>query len=106
MQMIGNIELNEVANDIEVKLKNVFDSIWNVQQDWLLFFFKKMIIKRGLLLRMKIDPVCKMEVQEDNAITTEFNGKLYYFCSEGCREEVSFTAIYRIIPLFKVRMLL
>ena len=35
---------------------------------------------------MKRDPVCNMEVHESNALTTEFNGDIYYFCSEGCRE--------------------
>lgn len=36
---------------------------------------------------MKLDPICKMEVHESTALTSEFDGKLYYFCSEGCREK-------------------
>lgn len=36
---------------------------------------------------MKIDPVCKMEVQEAEAFTARCNGVVYYFCSHGCREK-------------------
>jgi len=36
---------------------------------------------------MKIDPVCKMEVQEAGALTATCNGEVYYFCSHGCREK-------------------
>jgi len=36
---------------------------------------------------MKKDTVCKMPVAEENAITTNYNGKIYYFCSEGCKEK-------------------
>jgi alkyl hydroperoxide reductase subunit F len=35
---------------------------------------------------MQRDPVCKMEVREEEALTMEFGGELYYFCSEGCRD--------------------
>lgn len=35
-----------------------------------------------------VDPVCKMEVTEENAACSyEFNGKTYYFCNEACRDE-------------------
>ena len=34
---------------------------------------------------MKKDPVCNMDVDESSAITTEYNGNIYYFCSEGCK---------------------
>ena len=30
---------------------------------------------------MATDPVCKMEVDEDTSLKTEFEGKSYYFCS-------------------------
>lgn len=36
---------------------------------------------------MKKDPICNMEVSEDSGITTECDGKIYYFCSEGCRDQ-------------------
>jgi alkyl hydroperoxide reductase subunit F len=36
---------------------------------------------------MKKDPICKMEVHESTALTSEYEGELYYFCSEGCREK-------------------
>ena len=35
---------------------------------------------------MKIDPVCKMQIEEDQALTTTYRGMTYYFCSAGCRE--------------------
>lgn len=36
---------------------------------------------------MKIDPVCKMEVDEDKAsATSEYKGKKYYFCAPGCKQ--------------------
>ena len=43
----------------------------------------------GLSLQsMAIDPVCGMEIEEAQApATTEFEGRMYYFCSESCRDE-------------------
>ncbi len=39
---------------------------------------------------MAIDPVCKMDVDEKKAAATyEYQGKKYYFCAEGCRENFS-----------------
>lgn len=35
---------------------------------------------------MKRDPVCNMDVDEKEALTTECEGKTFYFCSEGCRD--------------------
>lgn len=35
---------------------------------------------------MAIDPVCGMEVDEKTAtITSEYEGKVYYFCAPGCK---------------------
>lgn len=35
---------------------------------------------------MAIDPVCKMEVDENSAAgISEYNGKKYYFCAPGCK---------------------
>lgn len=36
---------------------------------------------------MKKDPVCNMEVSEESAFTTECDGEIYYFCSEGCKNK-------------------
>jgi len=36
---------------------------------------------------MAIDPICKMEVDEDTAIKAEKDGKTYYFCSPYCRDQ-------------------
>ncbi|HAK58825.1 MAG TPA: thioredoxin-disulfide reductase [Nitrospiraceae bacterium] len=33
------------------------------------------------------DPVCNMEVDEKTAVTTECDGDISYFCSEGCKEK-------------------
>ena len=35
---------------------------------------------------MVVDPVCKMEVDENNNIyISEYKGKIYYFCSQLCK---------------------
>ena len=37
---------------------------------------------------MAIDPVCKMNVDENNCkYTSEYKGKTYYFCAPGCQKE-------------------
>lgn len=37
---------------------------------------------------MATDPVCGMHVEEREAkYALEYYGRLYYFCSEGCRAE-------------------
>ncbi|MHC4197573.1 MAG: YHS domain-containing protein [Planctomycetota bacterium] len=33
------------------------------------------------------DPVCEMRVKKGKAKKGEFEGKLYYFCSYGCRDK-------------------
>ena len=34
------------------------------------------------------DPVCGMQVEEQNAAAkSEYNGQTYYFCSAGCKEK-------------------
>jgi len=35
---------------------------------------------------VKKDPICNMDVDERTALTTECDNRIYYFCSEGCRE--------------------
>ncbi len=35
---------------------------------------------------MAIDPICKMEVDEESAIRLQQNGQVFFFCSEHCRE--------------------
>lgn len=33
------------------------------------------------------DPVCGMEVKPENAAAkSEYNGRTYHFCSEGCKK--------------------
>lgn len=37
---------------------------------------------------MAIDPVCKMEVDEEKpAGHSEYDGKQYYFCSKACEQK-------------------
>jgi YHS domain-containing protein len=37
---------------------------------------------------MAIDPVCKMQVDENKAAgKSEYNGKTYYFCAPGCKRK-------------------
>ena len=40
-------------------------------------------MKEGL----ETDPVCRIEVREEEAVTAACDGVLYYFCSEGCRDK-------------------
>jgi YHS domain-containing protein len=36
---------------------------------------------------MAIDPVCNMNIDEKDVIyQSEFRGKTYYFCSDGCKK--------------------
>ena len=36
---------------------------------------------------MAVDPVCKMDVEENSpAATSEYKGKTYYFCAPGCKK--------------------
>jgi Cu+-exporting ATPase len=36
---------------------------------------------------MAVDPVCNMEVDEKTGLSAEKDGKTWYFCSPGCRDE-------------------
>lgn len=38
-------------------------------------------------LAMNTDPVCGMPVDQEYADTAVYNGKVYAFCSTGCKEE-------------------
>jgi YHS domain-containing protein len=35
---------------------------------------------------VRIDPVCQMTVNDAQAITYQYNGQTYYFCSEHCKQ--------------------
>jgi YHS domain-containing protein len=38
--------------------------------------------------KMAIDPICKMNVDEDTAqYKSEYKGKTYYFCAPGCKKK-------------------
>jgi putative ABC transport system ATP-binding protein len=39
------------------------------------------------MVSMATDPVCGMTVEKDKSLSAEWNGKMYYFCARGCREE-------------------
>ncbi|HEO65206.1 MAG TPA: YHS domain-containing protein, partial [Spirochaetes bacterium] len=36
---------------------------------------------------MERDPICHMEVSEKTALTIEYDGRTFYFCSEGCLDK-------------------
>lgn len=36
---------------------------------------------------MPFDPVCGMQVNEDESLSATYEGQTYYFCSEDCRDE-------------------
>lgn len=36
---------------------------------------------------MTTDPVCGSEVSESDAAVHEYEGQIYYFCSDDCQEE-------------------
>ena len=36
---------------------------------------------------MATDPVCDMKIEREKAVTAEWEGQSYYFCSRGCRNE-------------------
>ncbi len=36
---------------------------------------------------MAIDPICKMDVDEETAtLKSDYEGKTYYFCAPGCKK--------------------
>lgn len=39
------------------------------------------------VVTMATDPVCGMSVQREGAVSHTWNGRKYYFCARGCRDE-------------------
>jgi putative ABC transport system ATP-binding protein len=39
------------------------------------------------MVSMATDPVCGMAVEKEKAVVAEWNGRIFYFCSRGCRNE-------------------
>ncbi|RIK53709.1 MAG: ABC transporter ATP-binding protein [Chloroflexi bacterium] len=39
------------------------------------------------MVTMGVDPVCGMSVQREKALRVEWEGKEYFFCARGCRDE-------------------
>lgn len=39
------------------------------------------------MVSMATDPVCSMVVEQEKAVSGEWNGRVFYFCSRGCRGE-------------------
>ncbi|MCL5411175.1 MAG: YHS domain-containing protein [Patescibacteria group bacterium] len=37
------------------------------------------------------DPVCGMSVDENSEFKSEYNGKIYYFCSKICKDQFDVT---------------
>jgi len=38
-------------------------------------------------ITMTIDPVCGMSIETDQAITAPWQGQVFHFCAQGCRDE-------------------
>lgn len=36
---------------------------------------------------MPIDPVCGVQLDEEEAVTTNYEEQTYYFCCDDCRQE-------------------
>jgi YHS domain-containing protein len=36
---------------------------------------------------MATDPICGMKIEREKAVTTEWDGQTYSFCSRGCRSK-------------------
>jgi YHS domain-containing protein len=39
------------------------------------------------VISMATDPVCRMSVERDRAVSVERDGETFFFCSRGCRAE-------------------
>ena len=39
------------------------------------------------LSRLAVDPVCGMSVELEKAVTGEWGGRTFHFCSRGCKAE-------------------
>jgi len=39
------------------------------------------------IMTMAMDPVCQMAVEQEKAVSAEWNGQTFYFCARGCRDE-------------------
>jgi putative ABC transport system ATP-binding protein len=39
------------------------------------------------MVSMATDPVCGMAVEREKAVPTKWEGRTFYFCSRGCRNE-------------------
>jgi YHS domain-containing protein len=45
------------------------------------------ISRQRRVRHMVKDPVCGQDIEREAAVTWSYEGELYYFCSERCREE-------------------
>jgi putative ABC transport system ATP-binding protein len=60
----------------DVRIKNIADRVLWLEDGQ----FKDMV-------SMATDPVCGMAVEKEKAVVAEWNGRTFYFCSRGCRNE-------------------
>ncbi len=54
---------------------------------------------------MAIDPICGMEVDEKTALSAEYEGKKYYFCSPGCRDKFLAQKVLLLPPSAEAKLL-
>jgi P-type Cu+ transporter len=51
------------------------------------------------MLGMIEDPVCGMQINIDTApAQTEYEGEIYYFCSQGCKREFEANPVQFLFP--------
>ena len=48
---------------------------------------------------MATDPVCQMVVEQEKAVSAEWNGQTHYFCAKGCRDEFLANPYQFLAPL-------
>jgi len=51
------------------------------------------------VVTMAVDPVCGMSVERERAVRLEWEGREYYFCAQGCRDEFLKTPHKFLLPL-------
>jgi len=39
------------------------------------------------MVEMATDPVCGMKIEKERALSAKWEGRIYYFCAKGCRDE-------------------
>jgi putative ABC transport system ATP-binding protein len=80
MRLLRNIAKEQYRSVIivshDARIKDIADRVLWLEDGQ----FKDMV-------SMATDPVCGMAVEKEKAVVAEWNGRIFYFCSRGCRNE-------------------